>query len=63
MTKVDTYKGDVTVTVVDELPYEIDEEKSVLSGGTYNKEEKTITWTQDITGIDTFTNEYKRNNI
>ena len=32
------------VTIVDNLPYEIDEENSELKGGIYNKEAKTITW-------------------
>ena len=53
--KVDKYIGDATVEVIDYLPYKIDEEKSNLSGGKYNAEENTITWTEEIKGIDTFT--------
>ena len=36
------------------LPYEIDISKSDLNGGTYNKEAKTISWTQTIEDINTF---------
>mgnify|MGYP005795271303 CR=1 FL=1 len=51
------YKGKATVTIVDELPYEIDESKAYsLDGGTYSKENKTITWTEEIGEIDTFVN-------
>ena len=39
-------KGDtVTITVIDTLPFEIDESKSTLNGGVYNSSDKTITWT------------------
>ena len=38
------YIGEATTTIVDALPYEIDETKSNLDGGIYNKENKTITW-------------------
>ena len=38
--------GDKATTIIsDKLPYEIDESKSNLNGGVYNKETKTITWT------------------
>ena len=54
---VKDYIGKATVTIVDELPYEIDESKPYsLAGGTYNKESKTITWTEEVTDIDTWTN-------
>ena len=56
-TTLDTYKGKAIVTIVDELPYEIDESKTYdLDGGTYNKENKTITWIEEIGDIDTFVN-------
>ena len=55
-TKIDAYIGEAEVTIVDYLPYEIDEEKSNIDGGTYNAEEKTITWTEKIGDIDTFVN-------
>ena len=51
---VDTYIGNAEVTIVDTLPYTIDESKSDLAGGTYNETNKTITWKENITGIDSF---------
>ena len=53
--KIDDYTGKATVTIIDTLPYEIDEQKSNISGGTYNAEEKTITWEETIEDIDTYT--------
>ena len=54
---IDNYKGNAEVKIVDYLPYEIDESKAYeLAGGEYNKESKTITWTEEIADIDTFTN-------
>ena len=54
-TTIKEYIGDVTVTIVDELPYEIDESKKYnLAGGEYNEKNKTITWVEEITGIDTW---------
>ena len=41
---INDYIGEATTTIVDALPYEIDETKSNLDGGIYNKESKTITW-------------------
>ena len=41
---INDYIGEATTTIVDTLPYEIDETKSNLDGGIYNKENKTITW-------------------
>ena len=52
--EIKTYKGKATLTLVDNLPYEIDESQSDLDGGTYDKESKTITWTVDLGDIDTF---------
>ena len=52
---VDTYKGDAEVTIVDTLPYAIDEGKSDLAGGTYDSTGKTITWTENISDINSFT--------
>ena len=62
---IDQYIGDGVVTIVDQLPYAIDttDEKSSLDGGTYDETNKTITWTEDITGIDTYTNGKKQINI
>ena len=41
---INDYIGEATTTIVDTLPYEIDETKSNLNGGVYDKENKTITW-------------------
>lgn len=58
------YIGDAKVTYTDKLPYEIDEEKSDISGGKYNKETKTIVWEETYDKINmekeiTFTKEIK----
>ena len=62
-TTIDKYIGEATVTITDKLPYEIDEAKSNIAGGTYNAVEKTITWEETIEDIDTFTNGAKNINI
>lgn len=56
--EIDQYKGDAVITIVDTLPYKIDvtEGKSDLAGGIYDEENKTITWTEQLEGIDTDTN-------
>ena len=54
---IDNYIGKATVSIVDTLPAEIDIEKSDLNGGVYNSTNKTITWEEEISSIDTFTNE------
>ncbi len=48
------FVGSATVTIVDNLPYEIDETNSVLNSGDYDAENKTITWVQEVTGINTY---------
>lgn len=58
------YIGNAEVTYIDKLPYEIDEEKSDISGGKYNKETKTIIWEETYEKINmekeiTFTKEIK----
>jgi len=56
-------KGDkVTTIITDTLPYEIDEAKSNLNGGIYNKETKTITWTfeEEINNYKVMHNVYKK---
>ena len=61
---VENYVGTGTVTIVDTLPYAIDETKPYdLAGGTYNKEAKTITWVENLGDIDTFQGEAKEINI
>ena len=54
--EVSDYKGDAIVTIVDYLPYEIDEEKSNIAEGLYDATEKTITWEEKLNNIDTYTN-------
>ena len=51
-TTVKEYIGAAEVTIIDTLPYEIDESKSILNGGTYDAAAKTITWVEKI-AIDT----------
>ena len=51
--EIDEYIGEALVTIVDELPYKIDEEKSNLDGGVYNEELQTITWTKELGHINT----------
>ena len=52
---ISDYVGEVTLTIVDTLPYEIDLSKSIIGNGTYNNEDKTITYTlvKDIKENDT----------
>ena len=51
------YIGSAEVTIVDTLPYAIDEAKSDLAGGTYNSTNNinTITWTENVSDINSFT--------
>ena len=51
---VTDYIGNAEVTIVDALPYEIDEGKSSLDGGTYNSASKTITWTEQVSDINSY---------
>ena len=53
--EITEYIGDAEVTIVDTLPYAIDEGKSDLAGGTYDSTGKTITWTENISNINSFT--------
>ena len=50
------YIGDGTITITDILPYKIDSSASELNGGVYNDANKTITWTENWTGIDSYNN-------
>ena len=58
-TSITDYKGTATITLVDTLPYTIDESKSNLDGGKYNAEDKTITWTIVVENINTYENGVK----
>ena len=53
--EITDYIGDAEVTIVDTLPYAIDEEKSDLTGGIYNSTDKTITWKENVSDINSFT--------
>ena len=53
--EIGEFVGKGKIKIVDYLPYEIDEANSEIAGGTYNKEEKTITWEEDLGEIDTYT--------
>ena len=55
---IDDYIGNGKVTIISNLPYEIDESKSNIDGGTYNSREKTITWTNNK-DINTYENQNK----
>ena len=57
------YIGDGKVIITDTLPYRIDETKSSLDGGIYDDEDKTITWEEDLTNVDTFANDDYNINI
>ncbi len=60
---VKDYIGDAVVTIIDTLPYEIVEESSSLDGGQYDSSSMTITWTENISGIDTYNNVNNQINI
>lgn len=47
------YIGKGKVTIVDYLPFAIDEEKSELNGGKYDELAKTITWEEELPHINT----------
>lgn len=50
---IDDYIGDVTVDIIDELPYEIDESKSNLADGRYDKINQRIIW-NSLYYVDTY---------
>ncbi len=52
---IENYIGKAKVTIVDTLPAKINLENADLKGGHYNRLNNTITWEEEITGIDTFT--------
>ena len=62
-TKIEDYAGKGKITIVDYLPYRIDEANSYLESGIYNEEEKTITWEIELGDIDTYTNGAREENI
>ena len=56
---IDDFVGQGTITIVDTLPYPIDEDASSLDGGTYNNDDQTITWVEDLGSVDTYLNNTK----
>lgn len=54
--KITDYIGNAEVVITDTLPYEIDETKSDIAGGTYDAQSKTITWKQSFDNINTTKN-------
>ena len=53
---IDQYIGNAQLTIIDELPYKINVAKSNLQEGTYDSINRTITWKENITNINTFAN-------
>ena len=61
--KIDKYIGTAKVTIIDKLPFEIDEVKSDIGDGIYDSVNKTITFIENINGIDTYKDGIKDVNI
>ena len=61
--KIDKYIGTAKITIIDKLPFEIDEAKSDIGDGIYDSVNKTITFIENINGIDTYKNGVKDVNI
>ena len=61
--KIDKYIGTAKVTIIDKLPFEIDEAKSDIGDGIYDSVNKTITFIENINGIDTYKDGMKDVNI
>ncbi len=56
-TKIEQYLGKAKMTIVDYLPYGIDETKSELAGGKYDSKTKTITWQEEMEVFDETTSQ------
>lgn len=56
------FVGSAKITIVDNLPFEINPVESDLSGGIYNKTQKTITW-EESKNVNTYEDENKNINI
>ena len=61
--KIDKYIGTAKATIIDKLPFEIDESKSDIGDGIYDSVNKTITFIENINGIDTYKDGVKDVNI
>ncbi len=54
-TEVNNYIGNGTITIIDTLPYEIDTNRKYdLDGGVYDAQNKTITWVENISDVNTY---------
>ena len=51
---ITNYRGNAKVDITLNVEYIIDEAASSLSGGTYDSQNKTITWTENFAEIDTY---------
>ncbi len=61
--EISNYIGDITITIVDSLPYKIDITKSDLQGGMYDESKKTITWVFNYDDINTYLDGNKKIDI
>ena len=61
--KIDKYIGTAKITIIDKLPFEIDEAKSDIGDGIYDSVNKTITFIENINGIDTYKDGIKEVNV
>ena len=61
--KIDKYIGTAKITIIDKLPFEIDEAKSDIVDGIYDSVNKTITFIENINGIDTYKDGVKEVNV
>ena len=57
------YIGNAEVTIVDTLPYAIDEAKSDLAGGVYDANARTITWKETVENINSFADTNATNEV
>ena len=55
--KAKTFIGNGIIEIIDQLPYEIDTEKSDIDDGIYNQKDKTITWIINWNDINTYDGE------
>ena len=61
--KIDKYIGTAKIIIIDKLPFEIDEAKSDIGDGIYDSVNKTITFIENINGIDTYKDGIKEVNV
>ncbi len=51
---IENFIGKAKITIVDQLPYQIDQQHSQLADGQYDPDAKTITWVIEVDDIDTY---------